>query len=118
MLKRKNITKYLLPALFVVLLVVSIVSGALYIRSYFVKQTVQERSTQLEDMLSQIRINLEYGLETHWNLVSALELEAEATHYADEQALIEGINTMEKHFRTGLYDCRVMLLDTMGTALI
>ena len=118
MLKRKNITKYLLPALFVVLLVVSIVSGALYIRSYFVKQTVQERSTQLEDMLLQIRINLEYGLETHWNLVSALELEAEATHYADEQALIDGINTMEKHFRTDLYDCCVMLLDTMGTAYI
>lgn len=118
MFKRKNINKYLLPALFVVLLLVSIASGALYIRSYLVKQTVQERSTQLEDMLSQIRINLEYGLETHWNLVSAMELEAEATHYADEQALIDGINTMEKYFRTDLYDCRLMLLDTMDTALI
>ena len=118
MLKRKNINKYLLPALFVVLLLVSIASGALYIRSYLVKQTVQERSTQLEDMLSQIRINLEYGLETHWNLVSAIEFEAEATHYADEQALIGGINTMEKHFRTDLYDCRLMLLDTMGTAYL
>ena len=118
MLKRKNINKYLLPALFVVLLLVSIASGALYIRSYLVKQTVQERSTQLEDMLSQIRINLEYGLETHWNLVSAMESEAEATHYADEQALIGGINTMEKHFRTDLYDCRLMLLDTMGTAYL
>ena len=45
MLKRKNTNKYLLPALFVVLLLVSITSGALYIRSYLVKQTVQERST-------------------------------------------------------------------------
>lgn len=118
MLKRKNINKYLLPALFVVLLLVSIASGALYIRSYMVEQTVQERSTQLEDILSQIRINLEYGLEIHWNLVSAMEFEAEATHYADEQALIGGINTMEKHFRTDLYDCRLMLLDTMGTAYL
>lgn len=101
-----------------ILLVVSIASGALYIRSYLVKQTVQERSTQLEDILSQIRINLEYGLETHWNLVSAMESEAEATHYADDQELIGCIDAMEKHFRTDLYDCRVMLLDTMGTAYL
>ena len=118
MRKTIKITKYLLPALLAFIVVASIAGGALYIRSYLMKQTVQERSTQLEDMLSQIRINLEYGLETHWNLVSAIESEAEAAHYADDKALIGGIDAMEKHFRTDLYDCRVMLLDTMGTAYL
>lgn len=118
MFKRKNITKYLLPALLAFILVVSITGGALYIRSYLMRQTVQERSTQLEDMLSQIRINLEYGLETHWNLVSAIEFEAKGAHFADDKALLGGIDAMQKHFRTELYDCRLMLLDTMGTAYI
>lgn len=116
--KRKRLIKYILPALLVLLVIVSIVGGSLYIRSNLIKQTVQERSTQLEDMLSQIRVNLEYGLETHWNIVSIIEAEAEGKRYADENALISGIGEMEEHCKTGLFDCRIMLLDTMGTAYI
>lgn len=118
MIKRKKITKYLLPALLAFLVVASVIGGSLYIRSCLIRQTVQERSTQLEDLLSQIRVNLEYGLETHWNIVSVIEAEAEGTHYTDENALIGAINAMEKHFGTDLYDCRLMFLDTMGMAYL
>ena len=46
--RRKNITKYLVPVLFALVLAASLAAGILYIRSYMMKQTVQERSFQLE----------------------------------------------------------------------
>ena len=116
MAKRKNITKYLLSVLFALVLAVSLAAGVLYIRSYMMKQTVQERSSQLEEMISQIRANMDSGLEMHWNLVTGLNATVEGTHYNTEQELTETIGVLEKSFRTDLYSCRVMLLDTMGTA--
>lgn len=118
MLKRKNTTKYILPALLAFAVVASIVTGAMFIRSYLMKQTVQERSSQLEEMISQIRVNLEYGLETHWKIVSVIDADAEGDYYDDNKAVFDGIGEMEKNFRTDLYDCRIMLLDTLGTAYL
>ncbi|MGN0438289.1 MAG: ATP-binding protein [Lachnospiraceae bacterium] len=116
MLKRRNITKYFIPVLFAFVLTAALVVGVLYIRSYMMKQTVQERSSQLEEMTSQIRTNLDIGLETHWNLVTGIKGTVEGTRYKDEQELMEYIGVLEREFCTELYGCRVMLLDTMGTA--
>ena len=114
--KRKKITKYLVPVLFLFVLAAAVVVGVLYVRSYMMKQTVQERSSQLEEMISQIRANMDAGLETHWNLVAGIQATAEGKRYKDEQELMEAIGMLEKNFCTDLYSCRVMLLDTMGTA--
>lgn len=116
MLKRRNITKYFIPVLFAFVLTAALVIGVLYIRSYMMKQTVQERSSQLEEMTSQIRTNLDIGLETHWNLVTGIKSSIEGNDYKDEQELMEDIGVLERVFCTNLYGCRVMLLDTMGTA--
>lgn len=116
MLKRRNITKYFIPVLFAFVLTAALVIGVLYIRSYMMKQTVQERSSQLEEMTSQIRTNLDIGLETHWNLVTGIKSSIEGNDYKDEQELMEDIGVLERDFCTNLYGCRVMLLDTMGTA--
>ena len=104
MVKRNNTTKYILPALLAFVVVVSLVIGILYIHSYLMKQTVQERSSQLEEMLSQIRVNLDYGMETHWNLVTGIYDAIDGMHYNSEQELIQGIGTTEKYFQTDLYD--------------
>ena len=114
--KRKKITKYLVPVLFLFVLAAAVVVSVLYVRSYMMKQTVQERSSQLEEMISQIRANMDTGLETHWNLVAGIQATAEGKRYKDEQELMEAIGMLEKNFCTDLYSCRVMLLDTMGTA--
>lgn len=116
MLKRKSITKYLVPVLFALVVAAALAVGVLYIRSYMMKQTVQERSSQLEEMISQIRANMDSGLETHWNLVAGLNATVEGAHYTTEQELTEAIGMLEESFCTDLYGCRVMLLDTMGTA--
>ena len=40
--KRKNVTKYLVSVLFALVVAAALVVGVLYIRSYMMKQTVQE----------------------------------------------------------------------------
>lgn len=114
--KKRNITKYLVPVLFALVVAAALLVGVLYIRSYMMKQTVQERSSQLEEMISKIRANMDSGLETHWNLVAGIKATIEGKHYNDEQELTEDIGMLEKNFCTDLYGCRVMLLDSMGTA--
>lgn len=57
MLKRRNITKYFIPVLFAFVLTAALVIGVLYIRSYMMKQTVQERSSQLEEMTTRMSRN-------------------------------------------------------------
>ncbi|MGN0366143.1 MAG: response regulator [Suilimivivens sp.] len=113
--KKRNITKYLVPVLFALVLAAALAVSVLYIRSYMMKQIVKERSSQLEEMISQIRTNMDTGLETHWNLVTGIKATAEGKHYKDEQELTEAIGVLEENFCTDLYNCRVMLLDTMGT---
>lgn len=116
MKKRKIITKYLVPVLFALLVAVAFVVGIFYIRSYMVKQTAKERSSQLEEMISQIRANMDSGIETHWNLLTGIEATVEGKCYDSEKELTEAIAMLEKGFCTDLYGCRVMLLDYMGTA--
>ena len=102
MLKRRNITKYFIPVLFAFVLTSALVVGVLYIRSYMMNQIVQERSSQLEEMTSQIRTNLDIGLETHWNLVTGIKGTVEGTYYKDEQELMEDIGALERDFCTDL----------------
>lgn len=116
--KTKKTTKYIVPTLFAAVLVCALVIGVLYIRNYLMQQTIQERSYQLEEMVSQIQVNLNYGLETHWNLVTAIETDAEGKHFNDNRELCTAIGEAERNHRTDLYGCRIMLIDEIGTAYI
>lgn len=116
MQKRKKLTKYFVPALFTFVVIAVLTVGVLYVRAYMMKQTVQERSSQLEEMISQIRANMDTGLEIHWNLVTGIKVTLEGKQFRNEQELVSTIRVLEKDFCTDLYHCRVMLLDTMGTA--
>ena len=72
MKEKKQITKYLLPFALVMVLVSVPTFGVFFMRKSLMKLTVEERSNQLEEMVTQIRANLSSGLQTHWNLVSGL----------------------------------------------
>ena len=118
MQKRKNTTKYLLPVMFSVILVVSLALGVRFLRSTLMKLMVEERSSQLEEMVTQIQANLDSGLQTHWNLMAGLNHAAQGNHFKNSQDVCNNIAHMENDFRTDLYGCRVMLLDEQGTAYL
>ena len=118
MQKRKRITTYLLPVAFAMILVVVLAFGVLFIRNSLMKLTIEERSSQLEEMVTQIRTNLDNGLQTHWNLVAGLNNAVQGNHFKDSQDVSENIAHMENDFCTDMYGCRVMLLDEQGTAYL
>ena len=118
MKQRKHITKYLLPAALVMTLVSVLMVGIVFMRNSLMKMTVEERSNQLEEMVTQIRANLDSGLQVHWNLVAGLNHAAMGNHFNNSQEVSDSIVHLENNFRTDLYGCRVMLLDEQGTAYL
>ena len=118
MRERKSRTNYLLPVALVLILVLALVGGIRYMREALMKLTIDERSYQLEEMVTQIRANLNSGLQTHWNLVSGLNNAVQGSHYANGDEVCQSIAHLENDFCTELYGCRVMLLDEQGTAYL
>ena len=118
MSKMKRMKKYIAPILCVIAFTAFFSVGILYIRSYMIQQTVEERTAQLEEMIAQIRTNLEHGMETHWNFLCGIEKAMGGKHYADDKVMMEDIAAMEEEFCTELYGCRLMLLDSMGMAYL
>ena len=114
----KQTTKYLLPVVFAVILVVVLAAGILFMRNSLMKLMIEERSNQLEEMVTQIQANLDSGLQTHWNLVAGLNNAAQGNHFKNSQGVSDNIAHMENDFCTDLYGCRVMLLDEQGTAYL
>ena len=72
MKEKKQAANYLLPAGFAVIVVGVLISGIFFIQDSLMKMMTEERSNQLEEMVTQIQANLDSGLHTHWNLVSGL----------------------------------------------
>ena len=118
MQERIRKTNYLLPVALAMILVLSLAWGIRYMRGALMKLTIDERSYQLEEMVMQIRANLNSGLRTHWNLLSGLSNAVQGNHYENGQDVRENIAHLENDFCTALYGCRVMLLDEQGTAYL
>ena len=118
MQERKHTTKYLLPVAFAIILVVVLIFGVLFMRNSLMKLTIEERSSQLEEMVTQIQSNLDNGLQIHWNLVAGLNKAVKDNHFKNSQDVSDNIAHMENDFCTDMYGCRVMLLDEQGTAYL
>ena len=113
-LKAKEYRQYLVHGIFILSLITLLVLGGFYLRSFFMKQAEQERSCQLEEMSNQLRVNLHYNLETHWNLVASIKDYVNAQSFSSKEQAQQGIKEAEGIFHTELYGCRIMLLDAMG----
>ena len=98
MRERKSRTNYLLPVALVLILVLALVGGIRYMREALMKLTIDERSYQLEEMVTQIRANLNSGLQTHWNLVSGLNNAVQGSHYANGDEVCQSIAHLEKYY--------------------
>lgn len=118
MQEKKHTTKYYLSITTVVILVFSLVLGTFFIRNSLMKLMIAERSSQLEEMVTQIQANLDSGLQNHWNLVAGLEHAVQERYFADSRNLCEYISSLEQIFCTDMYGSRVMLLDEQGTAYL
>ena len=108
MQERKQTTKYLWPVAFAVILIFSLMTGIFFTRNSLMKLTVEERSYQLEEMVTQIKANLDNGLQTHWNLVAGLNNAVQGKHFTDSQKLCESISSLEQIFCTDRSNERIL----------
>ena len=118
MQEKNKTTKYIMPVAFAMILVAFLVSGVFFMRDSMMKQTVEERSNQLKEMVTQIRANLDSGLQTHWNLVEGLNNAVQGNQFKNSRDVSDNIAHLENDFCTELYGCRVMLLDEQATAYL
>ena len=62
--KRHN---FLLPAALAFCLLSFLLAGGFYFTDYLQQQIFIERTTQLNEITSQVRVNLGNALDSHWN---------------------------------------------------
>lgn len=115
--KRRK-TTYILPVAIVIILVVVLAFGVFYTSKSLMKLTIEERSGQLEEMVTQIQANLDCSLHTHWNMVEGLNNASQGKHYESIQDLCDNIALLENVFCTDMYGSRVMFLDAQGTGYL
>lgn len=108
--------KNILPA---VLLTVScllfFIIGGIFFTRYLQTQIFEERSTQLVEITSQVRANLNNALDSHWNYLTAAVNMVESKSFASEDEVIEYIGELEQILETDSFSARIMMLDSRGS---
>ena len=104
----------IVPAALAAALVLFLLIGGAYFTRYFKSQIFAERTTQLNEITAQVRVNLTNALDAHWNYltaaVNALELQRPET----AAAAVRTVGDLESILETGSYSARLMLLDSSG----
>lgn len=118
MKEKESITKYRVPIILVAFLLAVLIMGMNYLRDSLMALTAEERSSQLEEIVAQMRVNVENGLSVHWNLASGINNAAQGRHFDDMDDLYRGIAELEQNFCTDLYGSRIMLLDSQGAGYL
>ena len=104
----------LLPATLVLGLLAVLLAGASFFTKYLDNQIFVERTTQLEEITSQVGVNLSSALDTHWNyLTAAVNALVEGT-FADGEDVTGYMGALEELLAMDSYDSDLMLLDSQG----
>ena len=104
----------LLPASLVLCLLLFLLVGGLYFTRYLQDQIFKERTTQLNEITSQVRVNLGNALDSHWNYLTAAvnALERRTFDVAGDTAGV--IGDLEQLLEMESYSSMLMLLDSQG----
>ena len=109
--KKWNIT---LPAALVVGLMLFLAVGGIYFSHYLEQRIYKERTDQLNEITSQVYVNLNNMLSTHWNdITSAVNLLENYEVDTIQEAAVY-ISELERILETESRGCRFVLLDSQG----
>lgn len=111
--KLKKKYSILPPALIACLLLFLLTGGYLVIR-YLKAQTFEERTTQLVEITSQVQINLDSALDSHWNYLTAAVNMLEQQEFDSTESVVAYISELEELLETDKYGSSLMLLDSLG----
>lgn len=103
-----------LPAILVVCLLLFLVTGGIFFTRYLKEKIFQERTTQLAEITSQVRVNLDNALDSHWNYLTAADNLLEQEEFDSQEAVTAYIEELERLLETDSYSSMLMLLDSQG----
>ena len=101
-----------LTACFLLLLLVS----GFYFARYLQAQIFQERTTQLNEITSQVRVNLGTALDAHWKYLNTAVNLLSAEEYASAEEVTERIAGLERLLELESGSAALMLLDSRGNS--
>ena len=104
----------LFPAVLTVCLLLSLAAGGIYFAGYLQAQIFAERSTQLNEITSQVRANLDNALDSHWNYLSAAVNTLGHQDFDTEEEVAGYIGGLEELLEMHSYSSMLMLLDSKG----
>ncbi|MCI8549606.1 MAG: response regulator [Lachnospiraceae bacterium] len=103
-----------LPAILTICLLLFLMAGGLYFTKYLQNQIFVERTTQLNEITSQVQENLSNALDAHWNYLTS------AVNFLNRQKFSAAADTaaylseLEGILGTDNYSSMLMLLDSQG----
>ncbi len=106
--------KLILPVVLVACLLLSLVVGGGFYTKYLRARIFEERTTQLVEITSQVRVNLDNALDFHWNY---LAIAANILHYQDFDTAgdaVTYIDVLNRLLEADTYSSMFMLLDGQG----
>lgn len=114
-MRNKNKKKYpVLPITLTVCLLVFFLLGGFFFAKYLNSQIFVERTTQLLEITSQVRVNLKNALDTHWNYLNSAVNILEEQEITSAGQVQQNIGELEKIMETEKYNSSLMLLDSSG----
>ena len=114
-MRPKSIKRYItLPTVSaVVLLLVLVISGVYFMR-YLDQRIYEERTDQLDEITSQVYVNLNNTLTTHWSYITFAVNLLEGYEPDTIQEAAAYISELERVLETESRGCRFVLLDSQG----
>ena len=108
-------TRAAFPAALAACLLLFLLAGGAYFSQYLKDRIFMERTTQLNELTAQVRVNLANALDAHWNYLSAAvnALEEEGRFSSEEEA-VRCVARLEDLLGMEGYRSTLLLLDSRG----
>lgn len=102
------------PAVLAVCLLLFLLAGGNYFAKYLKAQIFAERTTQLNEITSQVRVNLDSVLDSHWNYLTAAVNMLKQQEFDSSEDASKFIGSLEQLLETDQYSSMLVLLDRQG----
>lgn len=102
------------PVVLAVCLLVFMAVGGVCFTKYLQRQIFLERTTQLNEITSQVRANLSNALDSHWIYLTVAVNMLQERSFDSEEDVISYIGEMETLLETDGYHSMLMFLDSQG----
>ena len=103
-----------LPVVLIAGLLLSLIVGGAFFSHYLEQRIYKERTDQLNEITSQVYVNLDNMLSTHWNHITFAVNLLEEYEPDTVQDMAEYIGELERILETESRGCKFVLLDSQG----